>query len=192
MARKHNEADPRMALRRFDASADHAERSLYDAKDALDRVADARDDKARRKALGDVLESLMDASYSLGMAEAHLLHAGKSDPFKVPRYRQVVEMFTDTWKGAKTGRVANRSPRLPKRGDPPLVVRAYGSELVVQPGNGGQWMAVHGPHRKLGDRQDILEDIEHFQIYGQLPVSSPGTWSNPRARLKHRLMQLHG
>lgn len=99
------------ALRGFDAAAQRAEKSLYTAKDALGDVARASDEYARRKALVDVLEWLMDASYALGLAEGHLRHAGRKDPFKVPRYRQIAELFADTWEGAGMRRVANPTDR---------------------------------------------------------------------------------
>lgn len=112
MTRRRNQpVDRRFALRGFDVASQRAERSVYEARDALQDVSQARDEYERRKDLVHVLEALMDASYNLGLAEGHLRHAGRKDPFKVPRYRQVAELFADTWEGAGMRRVANPNDR---------------------------------------------------------------------------------
>ncbi|MDP3910176.1 MAG: hypothetical protein Q8Q14_07270 [Gemmatimonadales bacterium] len=107
--RKRN--DERGSMQGFDAAAARSERSLYAAQDALGRLGQARDEAQRRQILGALLEQLMEASYALGLAEGHLRAAGRSDPFKVPRYRQVAELFTDTWGVVRERRVANVGDR---------------------------------------------------------------------------------
>lgn len=103
--------DERFALRHFGVAADRSERAIHDARDALARVAQAGDEYQRRDALVDVVENLMDASYNLGLAEGHLLHAGRRDPLSVPRYKQVSKLFAQTWEGARARRVANFTDR---------------------------------------------------------------------------------
>lgn len=110
-AKKTQSTEERFALRHFDVAVTRSERTLHEARDALDRVARAGDEYERRDALVDVVESLMDASYSLGLAEGHLLHAGRRDPMSVPRYKQVAQLFADTWEGARARRVANLTDR---------------------------------------------------------------------------------
>lgn len=101
----------RFALRRFDIAAELSEKRVYDAREALNRVAASKSESERRNALVDVLEGLMDASYSLGLAEGHLFHAGRTNPLKVPRYKQVAELFSETWAVAPMQRVPNFTDR---------------------------------------------------------------------------------
>jgi len=112
MARK-KPADPmvRAARGRAGQAMDRAEHRLEDTAEALERVGRAPSESDRRRALVDVLEGLMDASYQLGVAEVELAQAGNRDPLRVPRFEQVVEQFTEIWQVAQSRRVANPSDR---------------------------------------------------------------------------------
>jgi hypothetical protein len=203
------ESDERMTMRRFDAAADKAERSLRDAVQILGKLPDVGNEKDRRRVMADAIEALLDAAYALGLAEGHLLHLGRKDPFKVPRYRQVADMFAEAWKGAEArtgnpgkelgrefakaahrGRISsggdrkgNRAIKLPKRGEDPVVLEARGERLLVRPSDRrNEWIVAHGPRVMIGDRDEVLEEVEYFETFGMLQPSSPGLWQNPRSR----------
>jgi hypothetical protein len=99
------------ALRHFDEAASRAEDNLYRARDLVDELQTRDDPQDRRELVSDLFEAMMDASYELGKAEAYLRQAGRSDPYKVPRYRQITQLFADVLNGARAQRVANLTDR---------------------------------------------------------------------------------
>lgn len=101
----------REVKRRFQEATDDADKSVAEAQKALATLGTAEDDDARRELLHDGLEALLGAAYSLGLAEGHLLHLGYTDPLRVPRFRQALENFADTWAGTGMARVANIGDR---------------------------------------------------------------------------------
>lgn len=83
-------------------------------------------------------------------------------------------------------RIQNKRESLPRPGDPPLVIEAHGSTAVVTPSEGrGEWIVKFDQRARIGSRRDTLEDIEYFQIYGTLPPSTGGIWTNPGPRRRN-------
>jgi hypothetical protein len=99
------------ALRAFESASDSAEYHVVQARDAAHRASQAGSSDQRREAVADLVESMMDASYELGRSAAYLEQAGRKDPFSVPRYTQVAELFHETLVGARQHRVANLTDR---------------------------------------------------------------------------------
>ena len=111
MSHRKKSSSEKATLRKAGTAMNRAEARVEDAAEAMAAASSASDEPARRAALVDMLEGLMDASYQLGVAEVHLKAAGYADPLKVPRFDQVVEGFAVIWEGALARRVANPSER---------------------------------------------------------------------------------
>ncbi len=64
---------------------------------------------------------------------------------------------------------------LPKKGDPPLEIKAYGKTLTVKRAKGSiDWVLTLGKRTRWGNKKEALSDSAYFKDSGALPPKSPG------------------